>query len=197
MNWLQGPTLEEQVRKWKGELKKQERLLERKVREVDLEEKKLVTEIRKLGTSTQQQNNVKLLAKTIVQARRSKDHLYTSIAHTRSIQLQLQQQMSMLKVTKQIQNSAEVMKMVNRLMKLPEISQAMQQMSLEMEKAGIIGEILDDVLFDETVEEEAEEEVEKLIKEIMAPLNATKVSQDEIAAVEEDNMLQRLNALKN
>ena len=196
MNWLTGPTIEESVRKWKSELKRQERLLERKIREVDVEEKKLVAEIRKLGSDPKQRNNVKLLAKTVVQARQSKDHLYTSIAHTRSIQLQLQQQLGMMKVTKQIQSSAEVMKMVNRLMKLPEISQAMRQMSLEMEKAGIISEILDEVLFDDELEEEAEVEVEKLIDEILMPLNATKANQNEIA-IEEDNMAQRLTALKN
>ena len=196
MNWLTGPTLEEQVRKWKSELKKQERLLERKIREVDAEEKKLVGEIKRMGENPNQRNNVKLLAKTVVQARKSKDNLYTSIAHTRSVQLQLQQQLGMLKVTKQLQQSAEVMKMVNRLMKLPEISQVMRQMSLEMEKAGIIGEILDDVLFDDAVEEEAEEQVEQLIDEILMPINATKASKGELA-IEEENMTQRLNALKN
>ena len=196
MNWLTGKPIEEQVRSWKSELKKQERLLDRKIRDVDMEEKKLIAEIKKLSKDPNQRNNIKLLAKTVVQARKSKDQLYTSIAHLRSVQLQLQQQLGMIKVTKQLQKSSEVMQMVNRLMRLPEISQAMRQMSVEMEKAGIINEIIEEVLFDDTVEEEAEEEVEKIIDEILMPLQTTKVTTEDIA-VEETQMLDRLNALKN
>lgn len=43
---------------------------------------------------------------------------------------------AMVKVTGTIQKSTEIMKLSNQLVKLPQISQAMREMSMEMTKVG-------------------------------------------------------------
>ncbi|KAK7844353.1 vacuolar protein sorting-associated protein 24 like protein 1 [Quercus suber] len=66
--------------------------------------------------------------------------------------------------------SAEVMKLVNNLMKAPEVAATMQEFSKEMTKAGVIEEFVNDAvdtaLDSEDIEEETEEEVDKVLTEI-------------------------------
>ncbi|KAF4368077.1 hypothetical protein F8388_002688 [Cannabis sativa] len=66
--------------------------------------------------------------------------------------------------------SSEVMKLVNNLMKAPEMAVTMQEFSKEMTKAGVIEEFvndaLDTALDSEDIEEETEEEVDKVLSEL-------------------------------
>ena len=58
------------------------------------------------------------------------------------------------------------MKVVNDLIKVPELNQTMQQMSKEMMKAGLIeetmGEMMDDAFDTDDIEEDADAEVDKV-----------------------------------
>ena len=60
----------------------------------------------------------------------------------------------------------QVMKVVNDLIKVPELNQTMQQMSKEMMKAGLIeetmGEMMDDAFDTDDIEEDADTEVDKV-----------------------------------
>ena len=60
----------------------------------------------------------------------------------------------------------QVMKVVNDLIKVPELNQTMQQMSREMMKAGLIeetmGEMMDDAFDTDDIEEDADAEVDKV-----------------------------------
>ena len=89
----------------------------------------------------------------------------------------------MAKVTGSLQKSTEIMKLSNNLVKLPQLSATMREMSMEMTKvcrarsiyvivltrryqAGIMEEMLDDIVDveeDEDIEEEANEEVDKVL----------------------------------
>jgi charged multivesicular body protein 3 len=96
----------------------------------------------------------------------------------------------MAKVTGSLQRSTEIMKLSNSLVKLPQISQAMREMSMEMtkvwnccicmqnfsstcshvhEQAGILEEMADDMWEqeeDEEIEVEADAEVDKVLYEL-------------------------------
>lgn len=64
-----------------------------------------------------------------------------------------------------LQQSTEVMKAMQELVKLPDIAKTMQDMSREMMKAGIIEEMIEDTMESmepEELEEEAQEEVDKV-----------------------------------
>ncbi|KAL4190999.1 hypothetical protein AMTRI_Chr07g78650 [Amborella trichopoda] len=75
-----------------------------------------------------------------------------------------------------LSKSAEVMKIVNGLMKAPEVAATMQEFSKEMTKAGVIEEMVNDAvdtaLDSEDIEEEIEEEVDKVLTEIAGETTA-------------------------
>jgi len=92
---------------------------------------------------------------------------------------------AMVKVTGSLQKSTEIMKLSNALIRLPQISQTMREMSIEMTKvrvlsiqsrslvnilqAGIMEEMLEDTLAmdeDEELAEEADAEVDKVLSEL-------------------------------
>ena len=79
----------------------------------------------------------------------------------------------MYKVTGSMQRSTEIMKLSNQLVKLPEVSAVMRQMSAEMTKAGIMEELMEDTLDsgvlgedEDELEEEAQEEVDKVLYQL-------------------------------
>ncbi|KAG9305552.1 hypothetical protein G9A89_003615 [Geosiphon pyriformis] len=159
---------EEMVRKWRQNIRAQERALDRQLRGMDLEEQKVKRNLKQLAKK-KDVKNAKVLAKELVRSRRQKDRIYTSKAQMNSIVMQLQHQLATVKVSGSLQKSTEVMKMVNTLIKLPEISKAMQELSMEMTKAGIIEEMIEDTmesLEESDVEEEAEEEVNRVLFEL-------------------------------
>jgi charged multivesicular body protein 3 len=87
--------------------------------------------------------------------------------------MNMSQQLSTLRVASAMEKSSSVMKSMQSLMKVQEISQVMQEMSREMMKAGIIEEMLDEVLddqleVDDELEEEAQKEVDKVLWELTA-----------------------------
>lgn len=170
LNKLLGrPTPEEMVKKWRQNIRSQERQLERQIRSIEVEEAKVKKTLKTAATKKNDLVVCKTLAKELLRSRKAKDRLYSSKAQLNSVSMQLSQQMATMKVAGSLQKSTDIMKMVNTLVKLPEISKVMMEMQQEMMKAGIIEEMIEDTLegLDEPdLEEEAEEEVEKVLFEI-------------------------------
>lgn len=111
-----------------------------------------------------------ILAKEIVRARKAVTKIYTSKAHINSVQLQMKNQLATLRVAGSLAKSTEVMQAMQRLIRVPEVAQTMQDMSKEMMKAGIIEEMLDETMSDiedtEEMEEAAQTEVDKVLWEL-------------------------------
>ncbi|WFD40090.1 Vacuolar protein-sorting-associated protein 24 [Malassezia japonica] len=114
-----------------------------------------------------------MLAREVVRSNKHRTRLITSKAQLNSISLQLQQQMSVFKVTGSLQKSTEIMKLSNNLIKLPQMSKSMREMSGELMKAGIMEEMMNDTLDSgvfgedqEELEEEAQEEVSNVLHEL-------------------------------
>ncbi|RKP09841.1 Snf7 family, partial [Thamnocephalis sphaerospora] len=159
---------EEQVREWRQSIRAQERQLERQLRGIEAEEVKVKRSIKQAAKRGDMQSS-RQLARELVRSRQQKTRIHTSKAQLNSINMQLQHQLAMVKMSGTLKQSTDVMKAVNRLVRIPELSAQMQQMSMEMLKAGVIGEMMDDTLDmmeDESLEEDAEEEVEKVLLEI-------------------------------
>ncbi|KAL1743735.1 Snf7-domain-containing protein [Schizophyllum fasciatum] len=166
--FLYGPTPEERVRAWQAKLRQETRLLDREMRQLDVASGKAKQSVKQLANKGDVKS-AKILAREIVRCNKQKDRLSVSKARLGSIGQQLQQQLAMAKVTGTLQKSTEIMKMSNSLVRLPQISQSMREMSMEMTKAGIMEEMMDDVLDteeDEELEEEADEEVDKVLFDI-------------------------------
>ncbi|KAJ4001123.1 vacuolar sorting protein Vps24 [Lentinula boryana] len=163
--FLYGPTPEEKVRAWQAKLRQESRKLDRDMRQLEVETGKARNTVKQLAKKGDVKS-ARILAREIVSSQRQKDRLSVSKARLGSIEMQLQQQLSMAKFTGTLQKSTEIMKLSNSLVKLPQVSQSMREMSMEMTKAGILEEMMDDTLAlddDEELEEEADEEVDKIL----------------------------------
>jgi len=166
--FLYGPTPEERVRAWQGKLRAESRQLDREMRQLDMATSKARQSVKQLA-SKGDVKSARILAKEVVRSDKQKDRLSVSKARLGSIGIQLSQQLAMVKVTGSLQKSTEIMKLSNALVKLPQLSQTMRQMSMEMTKAGVMEEMLEDTLQmddDEELEAEADEEVEKVLFEL-------------------------------
>jgi len=139
-----------------------------------------------------------------------------------SVQMQIQMQISTIKVAGCMQKSADVLKSLNALVKIPELSHVCQEMAREMEKAGLVEELVSDAMdsVDTTDEDEVDLEVQKVLDELTlhtistAPQEPTKpavpaqkegeeegeeaettAEEEEREALELKHMKERLNAL--
>ncbi|GIY20475.1 charged multivesicular body protein 3 [Caerostris extrusa] len=161
----------DQVREWTSKLRKESFQLDRQIRAIQREEdkvKKTLKEAAKRGDT----DVCKILAKEIVRARKAINRIYTSKAQINSVQMSMNHQLATLRVAGSLEKSTEVMKYMQNLVKIPEISKTMQEMSKEMMKAGIIEEMMEDTFESlddqEELEEEAQQEVDKVLWELTA-----------------------------
>jgi charged multivesicular body protein 3 len=155
-----------------SQLRSEQRQLDREMRNIDASVSKAKAEVKRLAKKNDLKS-AKLLAREVVRSNAQRNRLATSKARLNSIGLQLNHQMAMYKVTGAMGKSAEIMKMSNQLVKLPEMSAAMRQMSAEMVKAGIMEEMMEDTLDsgvlgedEEELEEEAQGQVDKILFEL-------------------------------
>mmetsp|Transcript_28651 Transcript_28651/g.49677 ORF Transcript_28651/g.49677 Transcript_28651/m.49677 type:complete len:224 (+) Transcript_28651:81-752(+) len=158
----------EQAKEWKKNLRREERGLEREIRKMDRDEKKVEAEIKKLAKQNQIPA-VKVMAKNLVQMRNAKTRLYSGRAQIGALQNQIQHTIATMKVAGAMQASTEVLSSLNNLIKLPEINATMLEMAREMEKAGLISEMVDDtfeIIDGEEIDELADEELERVIAEV-------------------------------
>ena len=158
----------------------------------------------------------RMFAKELIRVRRHEQRVATSKATLESVGFQVKEAFAMRKIQASIKNSTEIMKDVNTLVKLPEISGTMRELSQELVRAGIIEEMVGDSLPDnellEGEDEEAETEVDKVLSEILkdrvqtpalpaepvAPVEEKPEEEEEIGSEEMlAQMRGRLEALKS
>lgn len=117
-------------------------------------------------------SETKTFARELVRIRKQTSRLTTSRAQLQSVGMQVNEAFSVRKIQGSLQKSTGIMKDVNTLVRLPELSSTMHQLSTELVRAGIIEEIVDDAMpNDELLEgedNEAEEEVDKILQEILS-----------------------------
>ena len=163
------PDPKEQVNDWCKKLRKESNQVERQINGIRREEAK-VTKSLKDAAKKGDKDVCKILAKEVVHSRKTVNKLYAAKANINSVQMQMKGQLATIKVAGAMSKSAEVMKTMQQLVKLPEIQKTMMEMSREMMKAGIIEEMLEDtmetVTESEDMEEEAQEEVDKILFEL-------------------------------
>ncbi|CAM9323239.1 unnamed protein product [Phaeothamnion confervicola] len=107
------------------------------------------------------------------QVRATKARLYEGRAQMNSVNMQLQQQLALIKVSGCMKKSAEVMAAVGKLVKIPELQQTMTDLAREMERAGLVEEIVTEgleALDGDSVESDAALEVDRVVAELTAGL---------------------------
>jgi len=159
----------EQVNEWGKRIRKEGYNIDRQINAIKREEAK-VTRALKEAAKKGDKDVCNILAKELINSRKSITKLYTAKANLNSVQMQMKSQLATVKVAGTLQTSAEVMKSMSQLVKLPEIQKNMMELSREMMKAGVIEEMMEDVMEplgeEEEMEEAAQEEVDRIITEI-------------------------------
>uniref|UniRef100_A0A8C8BF26 Charged multivesicular body protein 3 n=1 Tax=Otus sunia TaxID=257818 RepID=A0A8C8BF26_9STRI len=161
----------ELVNEWSLKIRKEMRVIDRQIRDIQREEEKVKRSIKDAAKKGQKDVCV-ILAKELIRSRKAVSKLYASKAHMNSVLMGMKNQLAVLRVAGSLQKSTEVMKAMQNLVKIPEIQATMRELSKEMMKAGIIEEMLEDTFESledqEEMEEEAEMEIDKILFEITA-----------------------------
>lgn len=158
-------------REWQRKIKREIRTSEREIKELEREEQKFIKECQKTAKlGARAGTAVKTIAKNVVMARKAKERACMTRAQLNSVAMTLTQQVSMIKVAKVMAKSTDVMHAMNDAIKLPHLNAQMMEMAKEMERAGLIEELIGDALGDafggEELEEEADAEVAKVLDEL-------------------------------
>ncbi|XP_023519904.1 vacuolar protein sorting-associated protein 24 homolog 1 isoform X1 [Cucurbita pepo subsp. pepo] len=163
------PNPQQQLRDWQRRLRQECRNFERQIRDIEREEKNVQKAI-KDAAKRNDMVSAKALAKEIVRSRKTVNRLHENKAQVNSISMHLGESIAIARTVGHLSKSAEVMKLVNNLMKAPEMATTMREFSKEMTKAGVIegivNDALDSALDSEDIEEEIEEEVDKVLTAI-------------------------------
>ncbi|XP_072379594.1 charged multivesicular body protein 3 [Diabrotica undecimpunctata] len=157
------------VTEWNHKLRKEGYQLDRQIRAIQREEEKVKRTLKEAAKKSDKDTCL-ILAREIIHSRKAINKIYTSKAHLNSVMLQMKNQLATLRIAGALQKSTEVMQAMQRLVRVPEVAQTMQEMSKEMMKAGIIEEMLDETMEDledtEEMEEAAQSEIDKVLFEI-------------------------------
>ncbi|KAK1145288.1 Vacuolar protein-sorting-associated protein 24 [Aspergillus melleus] len=175
-----GPDPQTQMRKCNQIIRANTRQLDRDIMQLKTLETKTRQYIvnasrrgqRNPSQAKQAQNESKTFARELVRIRKQSARLTTSRAQLQSVQMQVNEAFSMRKIQGSLKKSTGIMKDVNTLVRLPELSATMHQLSTELVRAGIIEEIVDDAipsneLLEDEIEDEADAEVDKVLQEIL------------------------------
>ena len=137
--------------------------------------------------ATQAAQDTRVFARELIRTRKQSARLATSKAQLESVGMQVREAFSVRKIEGSIRASTGIMKDVNTLVQLPELTGTMRELSQELVKAGIIEEMVEDTLPDDTLEAEDEEEaeVDKVLGEVLQ--GKTKKVEEKHPTLAQDN----------
>ena len=109
--------------------------------------------------------DTRIYARELIRARKQNARLATSKAQLQSVQMQVNEAFSVRKIEGSIRASTGIMKDVNSLVRLPELTGTMRELSQELVRAGIIEEMVGDSLPDsELLEGKTMRQKQRLIR---------------------------------
>jgi charged multivesicular body protein 3 len=164
----------DEAKEWKKQLAKEMRHIDRDMNDLVKAEKRASVECKKLAKA-EQLSSARLLAKEIVNTRKSRERMLVAKAQMNSVSMALQSNISLMKVQGVVAKSTEVMVAMNKLIKLPEVSKTMGEMAREMERAGLVESMIDDtfeLMEPDDMEMAADAEVNKVIEELTSEIFA-------------------------
>lgn len=156
-NLIFGPSPEESVKSWQNNIRKQGRLLDREIKQVelytyihiyiyifiintflqlDVSINKAKANLKSL-VKVNDKKSLRILTKEIIKTDKQKIRLINSKSQLNSINMQLSHQLLTLKFTGSLKKSNEIMKLSSSLINLPQLSSTMSQMSQEMMKVSL------------------------------------------------------------
>ncbi|KAL2159990.1 hypothetical protein VTH06DRAFT_1645 [Thermothelomyces fergusii] len=183
-NMFSKPDPQAQYRKCNALLRANMRKLDRDIaalKQTEIKTKNLIIAANKraqrgdASRQRQAQREVRDFARELIRTRRAADRLVTGRAQLASVQMQVSEAFALRRIEGSIRAGVGIMKDVNALVRLPQFAQAMQELSVELVKAGIIEEMVGDILPADAdalaaeleEDEEAEGEIDRVLGEIL------------------------------
>eukprot|EP00511_Aplanochytrium_stocchinoi_P011391 CAMPEP_0204861806 /NCGR_PEP_ID=MMETSP1348-20121228/1906_1 /ASSEMBLY_ACC=CAM_ASM_000700 /TAXON_ID=215587 /ORGANISM="Aplanochytrium stocchinoi, Strain GSBS06" /LENGTH=270 /DNA_ID=CAMNT_0052011381 /DNA_START=54 /DNA_END=866 /DNA_ORIENTATION=- len=157
----------EQLREWQRAVRKEQHALDRNIREIEREERKIKQNLKNAAKKCYN-DSVRRMAVELVKAQKHKDRIQQMKSHLTSVSIQLRQQSAQLRVTNTLKMSTNLMASMNKLANYSEVAASIYGLGREMERAGLIQELVDDAL-DSTmsdVENEVDAEIDRVIREV-------------------------------
>lgn len=201
-----GPDQKDQIRSCQALVRRNRRQLDRSIGNLNPLLKKTESLI-KSAARKDDFKTARLYARELLNIQKQKQRLYNSKATLDSIGMQINEQAQMVKLQGNLRESTGIMREVNSLVRLPEISHSAQELSKELIKSGIINEMVEDSMeeigeddFEDEEEIEAivkkytEKDVEQQINEPVEPAPQEEEEEDNQEIL--DEMRQRLKALQ-
>lgn len=171
MDWLFGRrmTPDEQLKKNQRALNKAIRELDRERAKMEQQEKKIIADIKKMAKAGQM-DAVKIMAKDLVRTRRYVKKFMLMRANIQAVSLKIQTLKSQNAMGQAMKGVTKAMMNMNKQMKLPEIQKIMQEFEKQSEimdmKEEMMSDVIDDVLGDEDDEEEGDAIVTQVLDEL-------------------------------
>lgn len=201
-------------------MKKYKRQLDRTVRDLDKErnrliqqEKKVTIEMKKMAKQDQM-DSVRVMAKDLVRTRKFAQKMYRMKTQIQGVSLRLTTMQATGQMSKAMMGVTKAMKMMNSQMNIPQMQAIMREFEKQNEMMGMKEEMMDDAIndaLDDDLDAEENEEIEirKVMDEIgletKQQLNvaggtvssgAVKAQTDEVDAEEDKALEARLAALR-
>ena len=108
-------------------------ILSLQINQIKREELKATRSIKECAKRGDKES-ARVLAKEVVASRKAVNRIYTAKANLSSVEMQMRNQASQLRLAGSLQKSSEVMKSMQQLVKLPELQKTMMELSKEMTK---------------------------------------------------------------
>jgi len=175
-----GPDPREQYRKCQSAIRKNRRQMERQIQDLqrlETKTKRMIRDAAKKGDL----KSARMYAREFRNIGKAQQRMYVSKATLDSIGMKLAEQQQMIKIKGSMQKSTAIMKDMNTLVRLPQMSRTVQELSKELTKSGVIDEMVDDMIDEngwqeEEGDEDEEQEISKIVDDALEQ-TGTKVSQ--------------------
>lgn len=203
------PTAKEALRESKREMANATRGIEKEISALQLEEKRLVAEIKKTA-KTGNEAATKILARQLVRLRKQIANLQGSRAQMRGIATHTQALHAQTSVAAGLKGATKAMSAMNKQMAPVKQMKILKEFQKESAQMDMTTEMMSDAIDDALDNDEAEEETEELTNQVLDEIGVDVASQlssapkgkiagkktEEVSTPDIDDLEQRLAALR-
>ncbi|XP_077227750.1 vacuolar protein sorting-associated protein 2.3 [Tasmannia lanceolata] len=204
------PTGKEALRSSKREMSNATRGIEREIGTLQLEEKKLVAEIKRTA-KTGNEAATKILARQLIRLRQQIDNLQGSRAQMRGIATHTQAMGAHTAVAAGMQGASKAMAAMNKQMSPAKQVKVMQEFQRQSAQMDMTSEMMSESIDDAVDNDEAEEETEELTNQVLDEIGVDVISQlssapkgriagkksQDVGSSDVDELEKRLASLRN
>ncbi|KAL8530242.1 hypothetical protein ACS0TY_007331 [Phlomoides rotata] len=170
------PTAKEAVRESKREMTNATRGIEKEINTLQLEEKKLVAEIKRTA-KTGNEAATKILARQLIRLRQQIANLQSSRAQMRGIATHTQAMSAQTSVAVGMKGASKAMSAMNKQMAPAKQAKVIQEFQRQSAQMDMTTEMMSDAIDDALDNDEAEDETEELTNQVLDEIGVDVASQ--------------------